>query len=102
MIASSHCSRRSATGCTGDVCGSGWVLVLPVTPEVTAFFVAVAEAAPAPPAALPRRASPAGEAGLNDRSRPLNARGSTTLATPAGHEQRGTTDGTAFGGFDGW
>ena len=47
MIASSHRSRRSATGCTGDVCGSERVLVLPVTPEITAAFVAAAEAAPA-------------------------------------------------------
>jgi hypothetical protein len=28
----------------------------------------------------------------------LNARGSTTLATPAGHEQRGISDGTTHGG----
>src|SRR5512133_1756174 len=44
----------------GDVCGAGRVLVLPVTPEITASFVAAAEAAPAPPAALPRRVRPAG------------------------------------------
>jgi hypothetical protein len=47
MIASSHRSRHPATGCTGEVCGSGRVLVLPVTPEITASFVAAAEAAPA-------------------------------------------------------
>src|SRR5215471_19439262 len=62
MTAPLHRSRRSATGCTGDVCGPGRVLVLPVTPEITASFAAAAEAAPAPPAALAdEQALPGGE-----------------------------------------
>src|SRR5262249_26841521 len=78
MTAPSHRSRHSATGCTGDVCGPGRVLVLPVTPEITASFAAAAEAAPRHLRPF-STSKPCREASLNDSSRLLNAQGSTTL-----------------------